>query len=130
MFATAKRADRIALILSHLAIVAFLLMGTLASLPALHDQAWVANGLHYLPFVLIGLSMPFSLCSAFLLWRLRVSQGKTLVLIFVSAMVLFLFGSYFGMAAWLGIPWVLKWNIAAFEKFLLTQPQGDSAHSA
>jgi len=27
------------------------------------------------------------------------------------------------MAAWLGIPWVLKWNIAAFETFLAEHPK-------
>lgn len=121
MFALAKRLDRVALLLVQLAIVVFLIAGTLASVKSLHDSVWMAHTLHYAPFVLIGLSMPCSLLCGFLLWRLNVSQGKILVLIYSSATLLFLFGSYFGMAAWLGIPWVLKWNIQAFEQFLLTQ---------
>jgi hypothetical protein len=122
MFARAKQLNTIALRLVQLAIVAFLIAGTLASLPALHASPLMADVLHYLPFALISLSIPCSLMCGFLLYRLGISAGKTLVLIYAAASLLFLCGSYFGMAAWLGIPWVLKWSIEGFERFLATQP--------
>jgi hypothetical protein len=122
MFTRAKQLNTIALRLVQLAIVAFLIAGTLASLPALHTSPLMADVLHYLPFALISLSIPCSLMCGFLLYRLGISAGKTLVLIYAAASLLFLCGSYFGMAAWLGIPWVLKWSIEGFERFLATQP--------
>lgn len=125
MFALAKRLDRIALRLVQSAIVAFLITGTLASLPALHASPMMADVLQFLPFALIGVSIPCSLLCGFLLFRLGISAGKTLVLIYAAATLLFLCGTYFGMAAWLGIPWVLKWSIEGFERFLATQPAPD-----
>ena len=121
MFALAKRLDKIALRLVQLAIVVFLIAGTIASLPSMHTSASMANLMHYAPFVLIGLSIPCSLMCGFLLFRLGVSSGKTLVMIYTAACLLFLCGTYFGMAGWLGIPCVLKWSIEGFERFLLTQ---------
>jgi hypothetical protein len=123
MFARAKQLNQWSLRLSQLAIVVFLIAGTCASIPALHTSHLVAKLLEHAPAVVIGLSIPCTLGCGFLLWRLNVSSGKTLALIFGVAAGLFLCGQYFGMAAWLGIPWVLKWNIAAFDKFLAEHPQ-------
>ena len=122
MFARAKQLNRWSLRLSQLAIVVFLIAGTFASIPALHTSTTVAKLLEHAPALIIMLSIPCTLYSGFLLWRLNISAGKTLALIFGVATGLFMFGQYFGMAAWLGIPWVLKWNIAAFEKFLAEHP--------
>jgi hypothetical protein len=129
MFARAKQLNRWSLRLSQLAIVVFLLAGTFASVPALHTSATVANLLEHAPALIIGLSIPLTLGCGFLLWRLNISAGKTLALIFGVAAGLFVFGQYFGMAAWLGIPWVLKWNIAAFEKFLAEHAQSADANA-
>lgn len=124
MFATLKTLNRWSLRLSMLAIAAFLLLGTLSSLPRGHDQPLLADLLHWLPLALIVLNMPLLLAQAFVLWRLRLSTPQTLLAILITATGLFGFGWYFGGAAWLGIPWVFKWNLQGFEKFLHSQATG------
>ena len=96
MFATLKTLNRWSLRLSMLAIAAFLLLGTLSSLPRGHDQPLLADLLHWLPLVLIVLNMPLLLAQAFVLWRLRLSTPQTLLAILITATGLFGFGWYFG----------------------------------
>ncbi len=121
MFQQAKRLNKISLYLVQLAIVVFLIAGTCASLPKFHASNQLALGLHYAPFALVTLSIPFTLYCGFLLLRLNLLTARTFLSMVTVAMLLFLCGTYFGMAAWLGMPWVLKWAIAAFDKFLLSQ---------
>ncbi len=113
-----KSLSRWTLRLSLLAIGAFLLLGTLASVPRWHDQALLAGLLHWLPLGLIVVNMPLIVWQSALMWRLGISPLRTLLAILVVASGLFGLGWYFGAAAWLGIPWVLKWNLQGFERFL------------
>lgn len=121
MFARIKTLNRYSLRLSMLAIAAFLLLGTLASVPRWHDDSLLAQGLHWLPLAPVLLNIPLLLWQGLLMWRMGLSPGLTLLLIFGVASALFAVGWYFGGAAWLGIPWVLKWNLQGFEKFLRSE---------
>ncbi|MEC7121311.1 MAG: hypothetical protein VXW65_15605 [Pseudomonadota bacterium] len=116
MLQLAQSTNRWALRLVYAAIVAFMVTGTLYSLNIARDQTQLA--LEYLPLALVVCSMPCSLFCGFLLVRLGISNARVLFMMFITATVLLTFSSYFGMAAWLGIPFVLKSNLKKYQMFL------------
>lgn len=116
MLALAEKTNRIGLNLVYLAVVAFVITGTLYSLDVSRDLTEMA--LEYLPLGLVALSIPCSLFCGFLLLRLGVSNMQVLMMMFVTAAVLLVLSPYFGMAAWLGIPFVFKSNLNKYQLFL------------
>ena len=116
MLALAEKTNRIALMLVYLAVLAFVITGTLYSLQVSRDLTEMA--LEYLPMSLVALSIPCSLFCGFLLVRLGISHTQTLLMMFITATVLLGFSPYFGMAAWLGIPFVFKSNLKKYRLFL------------
>lgn len=116
MLALAEKTNRIALILVYLAVLAFVITGTLYSLDVSRES--MALALEYLPISLIILSIPCSLFCGFLLVRLGISNTQVLMMMFITSAVLLSFNSYFGMAAWLGIPFVFKSNLKKYQMFL------------
>lgn len=116
MLALAEKTNRVALLLIYLAVLVFVITGTLYSLEVSRDFTEMA--LEYLPLGLIVLSIPCSLFCGFLLVRLGISNTQVLLMMFITAAVLLVFNSYFGMAAWLGIPFVLKSNLKKYQLFL------------
>lgn len=116
MLALAEKTNRIGLNLVYLAVVAFVITGTLYSLDVSRDLTEMA--LEYLPLGLVALSIPCSLFCGFLLLRLGVSNMQVLLMMFVTAAVLLVLSPYFGMAAWLGIPFVFKSNLKKYQLFL------------
>lgn len=116
MLALAEKTNRIGLNLVYLAVVAFVITGTLYSLDVSRDLTEMA--LEYLPLGLVALSIPCSLFCGFLLLRLGVSNMQVLLMMFVTAAVLLVLSPYFGMAAWLGIPFVFKSNLKKYQMFL------------
>lgn len=116
MLALAEKTNRVALLLVYLAIVVFVITGTLYSLEVSRELTEMA--LEYLPLGLIVLSIPCSVFCGFLLVRLGISNAQVLLMMFITAAVLLIFNSYFGMAAWLGIPFVLKSNLKKYQMFL------------
>lgn len=116
MLALAEKTNRIALMLVYLAVLAFVITGTLYSLEV--SREWTAWALEYLPLGLIVLSIPCSLFCGFLLVRLGISNTQVLLMMFVTSAVILAFNSYFGMAAWLGIPFVFKSNLKKYQMFL------------
>ena len=122
MLALAEKINRIALLLVYLAVLAFVVTGTVYSLEVSRDLTEMA--LEYLPLGLVALSIPCSLFCGFLLVRLGISTTQTLLMMFVTGAVLLVLSPYFGMAAWLGIPFVFKSNLKKYQLFLaeISQP--------
>lgn len=121
MLALAEKTNHIGLNLVYLAVLAFVITGTLYSLNI--SREWTELALEYLPLGLIVLSIPCSLFCGFLLVRLGISNMQVLLMMFITAAVLLVLNSYFGMAAWLGIPFVLKSNLKKYQLFLAEKSQ-------
>lgn len=133
LFTTAQKQTKIAIYLGYLAIVCFGVFGTLASMESFKDNMIIYWCFHYLPYILIGLSIPTSLYHTFLMYRYRIIQFMILVimlgfgialplasLIFyvkdnsgMGAMALFV-----AMIAWFAMPYLFKVNIKRFLDFL------------
>ncbi|WP_323841018.1 MULTISPECIES: hypothetical protein [unclassified Moraxella] len=124
----------ISVYLGMVAIICFSVFGTLASMANFKDNAMIYYAFHYLPYALIGVSIPISLFHLFFLWRYQIMQGAILVLIFLTAMSLTLFalGNYafygktttffmaifLAMVAWFAMPYVFRVNLRKFLNFL------------
>lgn len=120
--------------LGLVAIACFVVFGTLASLPQFKDSTVIYLAFHYLPYGLIGLSIPISLYQAFLLWRYRIVQMGILAIIMGVGVGLFLFALgafvlqgksttffmslFLAMIAWFAMPFLFRINFKKFLTFL------------
>ncbi len=120
--------------LGLVAIAYFVVFGTLASLPQFKDSTVIYLAFHYLPYVLIGLSIPISLYQVFLLWRYRIVQMGILAIIMGVGVGLFLFALgafvlqgksttffmslFLAMIAWFAMPFLFRVNFKKFLTFL------------
>ncbi len=120
--------------LGLVAIACFVVFGTLASLPQFKDSTMIYLAFHYLPYVLIGLSIPVSLYQVFLLWRYRIVQMGILAIIMGVGVGLFLFALgafvlqgksttffmslFLAMIAWFAMPFLFRVNFKKFLTFL------------
>lgn len=120
--------------LGLVAIACFVVFGTLASLPQFKDSTVIYLAFHYLPYVLIGLSIPISLYQVFLLWRYRIVQMGILAIIMGVGVGLFLFALgafvlqgksttffmslFLAMIAWFAMPFLFRVNFKKFLTFL------------
>lgn len=133
LFANAQKQASLGVYLGYLAIIAFCVFGTLASMANFKDSTWIYWGFHYLPYALIGLSIPFSLYHAFLMARYRIMQFMILVIMLgfglalPLASVIFYFKGQTGnssmslfiaMIAWFAMPYLFRVNIKRFLQFL------------
>lgn len=132
----ALRLAQMSVALGIIAIACFIILGTLSSLNAYRDSALIYYLFHYLPYVLIGMSLPITLYHLFLFMRYRIVQPsiiKTLItvgigsLIFVigvyliqGASMAFYMSGFLAMIAWLGMPYLLRVNLRKFLNFLET----------
>lgn len=120
--------------LGLLAIVCFCVFGTLASLPAFKDSAWVYYAFHYLPYTLIAITMPISLYHSFLLMRYRVVDFSIMLTVLLTGVVMLVFALvwrlwqgadrvffmalFLAMIAWFGMPYLFRVNFKKFLSFL------------
>ena len=120
--------------LGLVAIACFVVFGTLASLPQFKDSTVIYLAFHYLPYVLIGLSIPISLYQVFLLWRYRIVQMGILAIIMGVGVGLFMFALgafvlqgksttffmslFLAMIAWFAMPFLFRVNFKKFLTFL------------
>ncbi|OBX50896.1 hypothetical protein A9Z60_03050 [Moraxella nonliquefaciens] len=127
----------ISVYLGYGAIVCFCVFGTLASMATFKDSGVVYWAFHYLPYVLIGLSMPISLYHLFILGRYRIIQKSILKIIlmmgvgllaFAFAMaikgwaVAFYMSLFLAMVVWFGMPFLFRVNLKKFLDFLNHSP--------
>lgn len=118
------------------AVVCFCVFGTLASMANFKDNTLIYWAFHYLPYLLIGLSMPISLYHAFILGRYRIIDGGILAMIFLVGVGLLFFALimhlsrqsmafymslFLAMIAWFGMPFLFRVNLKKFLNFLKNQ---------
>ncbi len=131
---TAIRQATLCVWLGLLAIACFCVFGTLASMAAFKDNNLVYYAFHYLPYVLIGVSIPLSLYHVFLLMRYRIVDFSILVMILATGLgllgftlirllvsgadMVFFMGLFLAMIAWFGMPFLFRVNFRKFLNFL------------
>ena len=98
------------------------------------DSILIYYAFHFLPYVLISLSIPLSLHHLFLLWRYRIIQlGIIMILLIIGlgsllitvilgiiqgAGVAFFMSLFLTMISWFGMPFLFKVNFKKFLAFL------------
>lgn len=125
----ASSINKIAIYLIYLAIGAFLLFGTLKSLPMFHQNQTIYLCFHYLPYSLVGLSIPLSCYVAFILWRYRLSQPSMLLMCLAVGFGLFFVSSYVALSAWIGVAFLFKSNLKRFFNFLTMNEQENDKYA-
>ncbi|WP_019673195.1 hypothetical protein [Psychrobacter lutiphocae] len=127
----AQKLNRMSILCIVLAIFAFVVFGTLASLEMFHDSHQLYLLFHYLPYVLIALTIPVTLYQAFLVYRYRLSQPSMLVTSVGGASLLLIICLLFSlsdwlwlaMAAWIGVAYWFQATFKRFFKFINDQQQ-------
>lgn len=118
----AKKINTLSIYLIYVAVLCFLAFGTLASLPSLHDSGLIYGLFHYVPYALVGLSIPLNMFVAFVLYRYRLSQPSMIGMCLVVSLVLFAISGYVALASWMGVAFLFRANLTRFFKFLAQQP--------
>lgn len=129
--------SHVSVYLGLMAVVAFCVFGTLASMASFKGSALIYWAFHYLPYGLIGLSVPISVYLWWLLSRYQVVQAGILLLILstgVGGMVMsgvfyaidgvgvrFFMSLFLTMMAWFGMPFLFRVNLKKFLNFLESQ---------
>lgn len=130
----AIRLANISIYLGMVAIICFGVFGTLASMANFKDNTLIYCIFHYLPYVLIGFSIPLSLFHALFLHRYHIMQGGILATILLTAVILvafaigvyalhgatttFFMSIFLAMVAWFAMPYVFRVNLKKFLNFL------------
>lgn len=130
----ALKLANISIALGLLAVLSFLLFGTLASLNIFHADTAVYYAFHYLPYLLICFSIPISIYHAFLLMRYRIIDSVILLLVMCVGFLLPLFAVvswltslnpinsfmslFLAMIAWFSMPFLFRVNLIKFQNFL------------
>lgn len=136
VFTHAKAQAQWAVYLGWVAIVCFCVFGTLASLARFADSQTVYWLFHYLPYVLVLLSVPTSLYHLFLMYRYRIIQANILMIMLSFGLLLPLVAAikypsdpkqaamalFLAVIAWFAMPYLLKVNITRFLNFLQKAP--------
>ena len=118
----AQKMNKLSILCIVLAIFAFVVFGTLASLKMFHGSKEMYWLFHYLPYILVGLTIPFTLYQAFLVYRYRLSQPSMLVTSVGGASLLLIICLLFSLSDWLWLAmsaWigVAYWFQATFKRF-------------
>ena len=118
----AQKMNKLSILCIVLAIFAFVVFGTLASLKMFHGSKEMYWLFHYLPYILVGLTIPFTLYQAFLVYRYRLSQPSMLVTSVGGASLLLIVCLLFSLSDWLWLAmsaWigVAYWFQATFKRF-------------
>lgn len=114
----AQRLNTWSIYLIYLAIAMFLLFGTLKSLSQFKDSHTVYTLFHWVPYGLVGLTIPLSCYVAFILYRYRLSQPSMLALCIGLGFGLFVISSYVALSAWIGVAFMFKANLTRFFNFI------------
>lgn len=122
----AQTLNRYAIYAIYVAIAAFIVLGTIASLKAYRDSDVLYMLFYSLPYVLVGLTVPITLYNAFIILRYRLNQPSMVaisiglaVVITVVSLIFSLSGwLWLGLAAWMGAAFLFSANFKRFFKFL------------
>ena len=132
----AQQLNRVAVVLVCLALACFMFFGTLASVASFRDSRLMYLLFHYLPYALVGLSIPLSLYDAFIIHRYRLNQPSILILsvgIASALLVICLLWQlenwlWLAMASWVGVAFLFKANFKRFFNFLQEQSKIQTQH--
>lgn len=127
----AQKINKLSILCIVVAIFAFVVFGTLASLKMFHGSSEMYWLFHYLPYALVGLTIPFTLYQAFLVYRYRLSQPSMLVTSVGGASLLLIVCLLFSlsdwlwlaMAAWIGVAYWFQATFKRFFNFIETKKQ-------
>lgn len=114
----AKKLNQITIYLIYLAIAAFLIFGTLKSLPQFKDSTLIYQCFHYIPYGLIGVTIPLTMYIGFILYRYRLSQPSMIALCLLVGLGLFAVSSYMAFASWIGVAFMFRANLKRFFSFI------------
>ena len=128
----AQTLNRFAIYAIYAAIVAFIIFGTIASMKAYRDSDVLYMLFYYLPYLLVGLTVPITLYNAFIILRYRLNQPSMVAISIGLAMILTLVSLLFslsgwlwlGIAAWMGAAFLFSANFKRFFKFIDEHPHG------
>jgi uncharacterized membrane protein len=128
----AQKLNRLAIYAIYVAIVAFIIFGTIASMKAYRDSDVLYMLFYYLPYVLVGLTVPITLYNAFIILRYRLNQpsmvaisiGLAVILTLVSLLFSLSGWLWLGISAWMGAAFLFSANFKRFFKFIDEHPQG------
>lgn len=118
LISQAQRLNKVSIYLIYMAIAMFLLFGTLKSLSQFRDSQTIYTLFHWVPYGLVGLTIPLSCYVAFILYRYRLSQPSMLALCLGLGFGLFMLSSYVALAAWIGVAFMFKANLNRFFHFI------------
>jgi len=127
----AQKLNRLAIYAIYVAIVAFIIFGTIASMKAYRDSDVLYMLFYYLPYVLVGLTVPITLYNAFIILRYRLNQpsmvaisiGLAVILTLVSLLFSLSGWLWLGISAWMGAAFLFSANFKRFFKFIDEHPQ-------
>ena len=88
LFQQARTQSYCSLILGVAGIICFAVFGTLASMARFKDSEAIYYAFHYLPYALIGLSIPITLYHVFLMYRYRIIQANILLIMLSFGLLL------------------------------------------
>lgn len=114
----AKKLNQLTIFLIYAAIGAFLLFGTLKSLPQFRDSTVIYQCFYYIPYGLIGLTIPMTVYIGFILYRYRLSQPSMIALCVIMGFGLFVVSSYVAFASWMGVAFMFRANLKRFFAFI------------
>ncbi|MDO5770413.1 MAG: hypothetical protein Q4P13_12995 [Psychrobacter sp.] len=130
--------NRYAIYAIYVAIAAFIIFGTIASLKAYRDSDMLYRLFYYLPYVLVGLTVPITLYDAFIILRYQLNQpsmvaisiGLALIITVVSLLFSLSGWLWLGIAAWMGAAFLFSANFKRFFKFMDEQASSDTPASS
>ncbi len=125
----AQQLNKITLYLVLLALIIFVIFGTLASLKVFNDNQSIYVLFHYVPYGFVGLAIPLMLYQAFIVARYRLSQPSMMVTSVGLAATLTLVCLIFrlenwlwmAMASWIGVAYWFQATFKRFFKFIEAQ---------
>lgn len=118
LIAQARKLNAWTIYAIYTAIATFLLFGTLKSLFMFKDSTVIYYCFYYLPYALIGLTIPVSLYIAFILYRYRLSQPNLLLLFIGLGLGLFFVDTYVAFSSWIGVAFFFRVSLKRFFNFI------------
>lgn len=115
---------RCAVIMIYIAIVCFLVFGSLKSTTKFANHTVVFHLFYHLPLSLIGISALMSLHSAFVLYRYRLCAHASIMLVLLVCVLLcafeliFLGSCYFGALAWVGAAFLFRHQFNRYLEYI------------
>lgn len=122
LIGNALKLTKVSIGIGLIAVLFFLIFGTLSSMGKFAKNDLIYKTFYYLPYALIGLSIPISLYHLFLLHRYRLLQFGILMIIIILAIGLFWLSPFMAFVAWFSIPYLAKVNLHRFYAYLTGQP--------